>query len=735
MRWILVIAALLLNLISGLAVSHPDSLTIDWIYSSDRSRAEGRIYTHWLQNDRLLIYDYEIEDSLRTLEVLHPENDKRVPLFNEKKALVSLKKLLKENCPEKLRIPAAVSPLARFLVYRFENDLFLLNTATEEFTRITHDGEYKKRPEFSPDGKKIAYIRENNLYVYLIEEGREHQLTQDGSETILNGTLSWVYWEEVFGRHDIAYWWAPNSQNIAFLQTNESEVPLVQFSDFKPQTPRIIKQRYPKAGQKNPEVRVGVVSLKGDGPLWIPLDTTSNEYIVRVKWLPDAEHLAVEGLNRAQDTLTVYLAKIDGSQPSVLFSETDPGWVNIHDDLYFLPKKKQILWASERTGYNHLYRYSYAGKFLGAVTKGEWSLRSSGGGVAWTDQSVCFVDSKREWIYFTALEKSSVERHLYRIKLDGKKMSRLTREDGTHQISFSPQGKYYIDWYSSHNTPPVVRIHKSNGKLLKVLCKPKEDIAARFELTFPEIFSIPARDGFQMPASLLKPVDFDPSKKYPVIVYVYGGPAAPTVKDSWSYSLYWENILAKNGYLVFRVDNRSASAIAKKYTNTVLKQVMGEVELNDFIDGMEWLKKQSFVDTTRLGIWGWSGGGTHTLMAMTRTDYFKAGIAVAAVTNWKYYDTRYAEFAMKTPQVNPEGYEKTDLVNRAADLHGRLLLVHGTYDDNVHIQNAWAFTDELIRHNVQFDMMIYPMRKHGISDRAARIHLYTKMLEFWKNNL
>jgi len=278
-------------------------------------------------------------------------------------------------------------------------------------------------------------------------------------------------------------------------------------------------------------------------------------------------------------------------------------------------------------------------------------------------------------------------------------------------------------------------LFKNNGKFVKLLGKSNPDLIAKFEIQTPELLTIPTRDGFPMPAWILKPKDFDPNKKYPIIFYVYGGPSAPAVANSWRSSIYFDQILVNNGFLVAKVDNRSATAISKNLENTILYKSSGEGERNDLIDAVQWFKSQSWIDPERVGIWGWSGGGSFTLNAMTNSEEFKAGIAVAAVSDWHYYDTKWAEFSMKHPEDNPEGYDKTSFVKSAKNLHGRLLLVHGTYDDNVHIQNAWAFTDELIKAGKMFDMMIYPMRKHGISDRPARIHLYKTMLEFWSENL
>lgn len=314
-------------------------------------------------------------------------------------------------------------------------------------------------------------------------------------------------------------------------------------------------------------------------------------------------------------------------------------------------------------------------------------------------------------------------------------MQRLTKEDGFHGIAFSQDANYYIDRYSNISTLPSLVLYDSNGQRVRVIAEPRPGQLAKYDVQHSELFTIPARDRFLMPAEMLKPKDFDKSKRYPVIIHVYGGPSAPTVADAWRSSILFDQILLDKGYLVLQVDNRSATAISKKLENIILKDGYGSKELSDLLDAVKWLKAKDFIDPERIGIWGWSGGGTFTLLAMTRSKEFKAGIAIAAVTDWRYYDSKWAEAFMKMPEDNPKGYEKTSLVKRAKDLHGRLLLVHGTYDDNVHPQNAWSFIDELIKASKMFDLMIYPMRQHGISDDSAQIHLYKTMLEFWTRNL
>ncbi len=711
----------------------PRHITVDWIYSDQSAALTALPQFFWLKDNTAILFDLRVPKAKRTFERLNPANGRRTVLVDRALAIASLQEAMeKKDSTLVLTWPTAFSADGKLAVYLLKGDIYLLNLKKSRFIRITHTKEKEKSVNFSPDGKKLAFVRSNDLYVYNIGNGMEKRLTKDGSKTLLNGTLSWVYWEEIFGRRDIGYWWSPDSKSIAYLQSDESMVGVMHFVDFKPQYPRVLTQRYPKAGTPNPVVKVGVVNIDVPQTTWVQLPPY--EYLARVKWFPDNRRFAVETMNRAQNRLDLYFVNRESGASRHILTETDSAWVNINDDLYFLKNGKYFIWQSERDGYAHLYRFTMEGKLVNKITRGDWALRSSGG-VFWLRQSVPAIDEKHGWIYFTSLKKSSIERHLYRVRFDGSRMKRLTHFDGIHRVTFSPDGKYYLDSFSNAATPPALHLYTAAGKLKKVLARSRIGLADSLHIISPEFFTIPAADGFPMPAEILKPADFDPHKKYPIIYYIYAGPSAPTVFNSWSRARYFDQILLRNGYLVVRFDHRSAAAISKKLENRIYKEMSGPVEMKDIIDGVRWLKSQPYVDPNRFGIWGWSGGGSFTLNAMTHSQEFKAGISVAPVTDWHYYDTKWAEFAMKRPQDNPAGYEKTSLVKSAKNLHGRLLLVFGTHDDNVHPQNSWAFIEQLIQHNIQFDMMVYPMRKHGISDRPARRHLFTKMLEFWRKNL
>ena len=733
-RVLLTVLLLLVCIANTLGQTSKRELTVEWIFGPEGRALASVPTTAWLDDGTLVLLDNRRPPAERTFEKLNPATGQRQSIVDAVRALADLKRAVSGTNVNTLPWPLAFDGSARQALYIFDGDVFVLELDKAHFRRLTSTPVEETSVSFSPNGRRVAYVRSNNLYFFDLDAGRETQLTRDGSETLLNGTLSWVYWEEVFGRRDIGYWWAPDSQAIAYLQSDESQVDLTYFVDFVPFSPRVIPQRYARAGRANPRVRLGINELGHDNTTWIQISDKPFEYIVRARWLPDGRRLSLQTMPRVQTELHLYLADRKTGKATHVLTETDPGWVNMHDDLYFFTDGQHFLWPSERDGYMHLYRYRIDGTLANQVTKGRWALASAGGGAFWVRQAIVGVDEKNGWIYFTALEQSSLERHLYRIRPDGSGFMRLSKEPGTHRVSMPPDARYFLDRYSDVRTLPALRVHTSDGPLTHTLAAPRPELLAPFEIQFPESLTIPADDGFPMPAQVVKPKNFRTDRKYPVVMFIYGGPAAPQVTNSWQGDILWNQLLLDAGYVVVKVDNRSATGSSKELENTIVKR-MGEAETPDLVAATRWLKKQSWVDPARVGVWGWSYGGYMTLNLMTRSQEFKAGVAVAPVIDWRYYDTKWTEAPMRTPQENPKAYESSSLIPLAKQLHGRLLIVYGTYDDNVHPYNEMAFIDALITAGKKFDMMAYPMRKHGISDEAATLHLYRLMLDFWKANL
>ena len=735
----LCLAAVLAVSLLGAAPARPQTaaggLTLEWAFDEGR-RAAGLPTHTWLSDGRLLLLDVRRPEAERTFEVLDPSTGVRRPALDMAAAVKSLDALLPDSgVAGSLGWPESFDPAGRRALYVFAGDLFVLDLASSRFARLTKTAAEEQSPGFSPDGRRLAFVRDHDLYVVEADTGAETRVTRDGSETTLNGTLSWVYWEEVFGRRDIGYWWSPDSRALAYLQTDESAVGTSAFVDFRPDgAPRLITQRYPKAGTPNPRVRVGVAEVGRANTTWVNVGDRPFEYVLRVKWLPDGRRLSVQTLTRDQHDSGLYFASRETGAAERVLTETDPAWVNIHDDLHFLADGRHFLWASERDGFYHLYRYTMDGRLVNQVTRGRWSMASSGAGVFWVRQAVVGIDEAGGWVYFTALERSSVERHLYRIKLDGAGLKRLSAEPGVHRISMAPDARFYLDNYSDTRTLPTLALRRADGARQLVLAAPRPELLARFRMQYPELLTIPAADGFPMPARLLKPKGFSPGRRYPVIVNIYGGPSAPSVSNAWTSNLFAEQLYLAEGFVLLTVDNRAATGISKRLESTIYRGAY-EPETADLLDAVRWLKRQPWADPARVGVYGWSYGGSMALSLMTRSKEFKAGISGAPVTDWRFYDSKWAEALTGMPAENPEGYDRASLVKRAGELHGRLLLVHGTYDDNVHPQNTQAFAEALIQSGKLFEQMIYPMRKHGVTDRAGTLHLQRTMIDFWKRNL
>jgi dipeptidyl-peptidase-4 len=731
----LLAAALLVAAAPLLAEQQPQEITVEWIYS-DAGQAVSKVPKYaWTSGGDVMFLDETKPENERVLERVKASTGERRPAVDRAAALASLKTAVGgPEAPKPLPFPESFDSSGRFAVSVIDDDVYLLDLPASRFERVTRTPAKESIPRLSPDGRKIAFVRDNDLWVYDIASRAERRLTNDGSPTVLNGIPTWLYWEEIFDHGEAGYWWSDDSASIAFLRADESAVDVATFPDFKPAVPEIIHQRYPKAGDANPLVRLGIVAVGSGRTVWMDPQASGWEYILGVTWLPDSSGVGVQTTNRMQTRLDLYLVSRSDGATKLVLTDTDEAWVN-QKELQFLDGGKKFLISSERDGWTHLYLYSIDGKLLNAVTHGPWSVRGPSSFYGAPLHSA-WVDEAQGWVYFTGREKSPVERHLYRVHLDGTGMERLSKEDGTHTVAFSPDRRFYVDDFSSHDAPPSLSVHDAGGTSRAILAKPRTDLIGPFGFQKAELFTVPAADGLPLQARIIKPAGFDVSKKYPVVVYVYGGPGAPTVKDAWDYSFagnaLLDQVLVRQGYVVFSVDPRSATAQSKKLENTIVRKMMTDSELSDIVSGVKWVKAQPWADPSRVGIWGWSGGGTDTLLLMTRSQEFEAGISIAPVTDWHFYDTKFTETYMKTPADNPEGYAHFSLVPRAKDLHGRLLLVFGTYDDNVHPQNEWAFADALIAAGKRFDLMVYPMRKHPIEDRPARIHLFGKMLEFWK---
>jgi dipeptidyl-peptidase-4 len=608
------------------------------------------------------------------------------------------------------------------------NDLFYYEFGSDRAARLTSTPEEEVGEGFSPDGRMVSFIRGNNLYVEEVAmQRRERALTRDGNEKVLNGRLDWVYQEELYGRGNFgAYWWSPDSTKIAYLRIDEHPVPDFVVVDHIPYEQNVEATPYPKAGDPNPIVKLGVVNSAGGETRWVDTYKYQPEdlLLVRVGWTPDGKKVVYQAQNREQTFLDLNYANADDGKSMTLFRESTKAWVEVVDEGLRWLKDGSFLWLSDRSGWRHIYHYGADGKLIKQVTNGDWDVRS-----------LDSIDEVKGALYFSATEHSYIANHEYSITLDGSGLKRLTMTEGNHRASFNSSSSHFIDFWNDVNTPSQVRLCDAGGTLARMIDENKVDAVKQYKLGKVEFMNVKTRDGFTMEAMMIKPPDFDPNKKYPVWSYTYSGPQAPTVRNAWGGTRYmWHQMLAEKGYIIWICDNRTASS---KGVNSAwpLYKNFGELELRDLEDGFAWLKTQPYVDGSRIGLWGWSYGGFMTSYALTHSQTFKIGIAGGTVSDWRNYDTIYTERYMQTPQNNLEGYKKSSPVNFAKDLHGKILLIHGAIDDNVHVANTIQFVYELQKAGKQVQLMLYPKSRHGVTDPVLVKHWYTMMTDFILGNL
>jgi dipeptidyl-peptidase-4 len=690
--------------VSFSGVPPPD---ITWIDGSHFASARGARGGEWVKVDA--------------------ETGVETPLFDAAKMEAALAKLPGVNADEARR--ASRSRTLTFnqahtaALAQLADDLYGYSFNDGRAVRLTNAPGAEEHASFSPDGKAVAFVRGNNLYVSDFEAGRETALTQDGAPKILNGRLDWVYEEEIYGRGNArAYWWSPDSSALAFLRIDDTPVPSYPVVDHIPYEQRVEQWDYPKAGDPNPIVKLGVARVAGGSPVW--MDTSkypaADHLIVRVAWSSDSRRIAYAVQNRTQTWLELNAADALSGMPRTILRESSKYWISADDvEPPMWLSDGSFLWASDRTGWRHLYHYSADGTLLKQVTNGKWEMRTLHG-----------VDEPRGWVYFSGTERSPIGGDVYRIKLDGSGLRRLSAADGTHSAVFSPSMAYYVDTWSAVTTPPQTRLHAGDGTELRVLEENKVAALGDYRLSQPEFRQVKTRDGFVMEAMLIKPPDFDASRRYPVYQFIYGGPHIQQVKNAWGGSQYmYHQLLAQQGIIVWICDNRTASGKGSESVWPLYKN-FGESELRDIEDGVAWLKEQPYVDAARIGLHGWSYGGYMTSYALTHSTSFVMGIAGGTVADWRDYDSIYTERYMGTPEENPDGYRKSAPRFAAAGLHGALMLIHGSIDDNVHMANTLQFAYELQKAQKPFQLMLYPRSRHGITDPALVKHLRSTMFDF-----
>ena len=614
-----------------------------------------------------------------------------------------------------------MSPDADRLLLQLASDLFVWSLDEETLTRLTRGPEAEELARFAPNGRRLAFVRDADLYVVGVS-GNELRLTTDGGENTLNGKLDWVYQEEIYGRGNyLAHWWSPDSRRVAFLQTDERDVPRFTVVDHIPFRPPLEVYPYPKAGDPNPRVRLGVAKASGGGITWIDPGLYGHDeiLIVNVAFSPDGD-LWYQVQDRRQTFLDLHRADPDTGKSERVLREETHAWVNVLGPPRFL-EDGGFLWLSERTGFQHLYRYDQEGKLIRPLTDGRWEVRS-----------LLAVDEDAEAAYVSGTYRSALGADVLRVSLEGAAPILLTEATGSHRGNFPEEGpvRHWIASSSDLHTPPTMTLQSADGETVRNLGGGAVPDIERFDISPPELLQISTSDGVDLEAMLIRPHGFDPSRVYPAWVHVYGGPHAQQVREGWQGSRgMWFQYLAQQGIVVLVVDNRIASGKGVESTWPVYRN-FGEQELIDLVEAVDWLGAKPWVDAERIGLDGWSFGGYMTLFALTRSDRFRAGIAGGSVVDWRAYDSIYTERYMSTPDDNPDGYERTSVLETAGDLHGDLLIIHGTMDDNVHMQNTLQMAWRLQKAGKPFEMMLYPKSRHGVTDPDLSLHLRETMARF-----
>jgi len=662
------------------------------------------------------------------------------PATGEKKVLVSAAKLASldpdvnkvKNEREKERLTryhvAAYlwAPDSKHMLFDSQGQLWLYDLGNETAVQFTSAPDPSGDPKFSPDGNHLAYVRKHNLYVRPVNGKDEKQLTKDTDENLLNGDIDWVYAEELGVRSN--YFWSPDSKQIVFLHMDETKVPTYPITDWIPTHPTVDQEKYPKVGDPNPVVKLGVIDVDKGKPRWIALTSNEDTYIPRFGWV-NASVIWAEVLNRTQDKMDLYFVDAKSGKSRIVLTEDTPGaWIDFeHVEVKFLNSGSQFLWPSWRDGNMHIYLYSFDKQNpMGADAKLDRQLEKGDYEVLGIDG----VDEASNTVFFEANKDDPRQQHIYSVKMDGSELKDLTPQEGIHFGNFSDNGKHYTHMSFGPHASPSLELCAVGGACNSVW-KAHDEIA-EYGLRDPQFLEFKADDGTTLYGRLLLPAE-SPSGKIPVIVNIYGGPAGQTVRKGTPDA--FDEILSRKGFAIFSVDNRGTPGRDKKF-QTAIRHEFGAVELKDQLTALDQLLERfPQLDKDRIGIWGWSNGGSMTLYSMTHSDRFKAGVAVAPVTSQVNYDSIYTERYMGLLSEDKAGYEMSDVTKAADKLHGALLLVHGTSDDNVHFQNSIQMINALINSGKQFRLMIYPNKTHSIAGKDARVHLFTMIEDHFEREL
>lgn len=685
-----------------------------------RSMNDGNHYTVMESGARVVKYSYQSGEKVSVVFDLSTIENAPINRFNQYEFSSDETKIL---------LTTDIEPIYR---HSYTAAYYVWNSVTQELTPLSDKGK-QQLATFSPDGERVAYVRDNNLFVKSLRFGTENQITYDGERNrIINGAPDWVY-EEEFG-FSKAFAWSPDSKFLAFMQFDESEVREFSMAMFQGLQPSLDEFslypgeetfKYPKAGEKNSIVKVMVHEIRSRTTITADTGEETDQYIPRINWTPDANDLVIMRLNRRQDQLDVLYSNPFTGDSRMIYREKNDKFVDqdFLDKFIFLDNGHFVV-TSERNGYSHLYLHDKQGFELAQLTNGDFDVTDFYG-----------YDPGRKLFYYQAAAESPTRREVYYTSQDGKKKGKLSSLQGTNQAAFAKGFKYYINYFSNSTTPNLVTLHDWQGKQIRVLESNEalKNTVKDYAVAMKEFFTFKTSEGIELHGWMLKPAGFNPSQKYPVLITQYSGPNSQQVLDN--FRVGWNEYLAQEGFVVVSVDPRGTGARGEAFRKATYMQ-LGKYESDDMVEAARYLAGQSYIDGQKIAIWGWSYGGFMTALTMSKGgELFRAGISVAPVTSWRFYDSIYTERYMRTPRENPDGYDDNSPLSHAGKIKGRMLLVHGTADDNVHVQNSMELAEAMVQGNVQFEMMIYTNRNHGIRGGNTTMHLYKMKTDFLKREL
>jgi len=687
----------------------PDGQSFLYFYKEGMHNYLWRFDTESIEKEKIAEWN-EIQKSLR-----EKQGERKHSVMDEVNAT--------GNFP---RAALTVSPGGGSLLGSLNGDLYIFDIKSGKAKFLATGGTGEIFATFSPDGKKIAFVRDGDLYVLDMASAEVKRLTERPGDHILNGVADWVYEEELDLQR--SFWWSPDSQRIAYLQFDTSPIETFPIVDhLSSPVAELEQQRYPKAGGPNSIVHLGIIDVSVGGTTWIDIGEDKDIYIPCFNWLPSGRELWYQWLNRDQTRLELRFADPASGQYRTVVVDEDPAWVVHNKDVLFTDEER-FLWISERDGWRHLYLYRTDGTLINQLTRGKWEVLDVNG-----------LNKEKKAILFQASEKSPLERHIYRVNLNGTEFKRLSSEEGIHFASMSATGSYYLDTWSNPSTPTRIDICNFEGEKLLNLHDSRLPVMAEYEPATPEFFTVTAEDGTILNALMIKPPHFDPEKKYPVLVYVYGGPhSGSTVRkswDAWSGRSLFLKILVHQGIIIFSIDNRGTRTRGRDW-NRLVHRRLGYWELRDNVEGVRYLKTLPYIDDERMGIFGGSYGGYMVLLALFKApEHFNVGISLSPVSDWRFYDTIFAERYMDMPQDNPDGYRESAPLNFAENLESKLLLACGMMDNNVHMQNTIQLAEGLMKAGKFFSLMPYPRERHSPVALHHQMHRFRLMYEFIMSEL